>query len=61
MVWDLTDEEIEQLGSEADTTIRERADLTKKLGVLEQGLRDLDAFTARSGSGRDSAKRARHY
>ncbi|KAF3025031.1 hypothetical protein E8E14_014332 [Neopestalotiopsis sp. 37M] len=50
VVWDLTEEEIEQLGSEASSTITERADLTKKLNVLEQGLRDLDAFTARTGS-----------
>ncbi|ETS73761.1 hypothetical protein PFICI_14707 [Pestalotiopsis fici W106-1] len=59
VVWDLTDEEIEQLGSEADWTITERAELTKKLSVLEQGLRDLDAFTARSGSHKTLARRSR--
>lgn len=51
MVWDLSDEVVENLGSEDSSTVTERADLTKKLGILEQGLRDLDAFTARSYTG----------
>ncbi|KAK8090772.1 hypothetical protein PG994_000277 [Apiospora phragmitis] len=49
VVWDLSDEQIDQLGSEDDSTITERNEVTKKLGILEQGLQDLDAFTARSG------------
>ncbi|KAK8060281.1 dynamin family protein [Apiospora saccharicola] len=49
VVWDLPDEQIERLGSEDDRTIAERSEVTKKLGILEQGLQDLDAFTARSG------------
>ncbi|KAI0004030.1 P-loop containing nucleoside triphosphate hydrolase protein [Xylariaceae sp. FL0662B] len=48
VVWDLTDQEVERLGSEDDSTVNERMELTKKLGVLEEGLKDLDAFTARS-------------
>ncbi|KAI0481292.1 P-loop containing nucleoside triphosphate hydrolase protein [Xylariaceae sp. FL0804] len=50
VVWDLDDAAVQQLGSENEATIRERADLTEKLNVLEAGLRDLDAFTARGGS-----------
>ncbi|KAK6828063.1 transcriptional regulator [Apiospora arundinis] len=49
VVWDLSDAQIDQLGSEDDSTIAERNEVTKKLGILEQGLQDLDAFTARSG------------
>ncbi|KAL7625897.1 hypothetical protein AAE478_005121 [Parahypoxylon ruwenzoriense] len=49
VVWDLSDEEVEQLGSEDDGTVRERAELKKKLAILEDGLKDLDAFTSRSG------------
>ncbi|KAK8127637.1 dynamin family protein [Apiospora sp. TS-2023a] len=49
VVWDLSDEQIDRLGSEDDSTIAERNEVTKKLGILEQGLQDLDAFTARSG------------
>ncbi|KAK8080516.1 hypothetical protein PG997_008334 [Apiospora hydei] len=49
IVWDLSDEQIDRLGSEDDGTITERNEVTKKLGILEQGLQDLDAFTARSG------------
>jgi len=41
---------VELLGSEDDDTVTERAELKKKLEVLEQGLSDLDAFTARSGA-----------
>ncbi|KAK7742213.1 hypothetical protein SLS62_010764 [Diatrype stigma] len=50
VVWDLSDEQVEQLGSEDDGTVKEREDLTKKLKTLEKGLMDLDAFTARSGA-----------
>ncbi|KAK7956236.1 dynamin family protein [Apiospora aurea] len=49
IVWGLSDEQIDRLGSEDDSTITERNEVTKKLGILEQGLQDLDAFTARSG------------
>lgn len=49
-MWDLSDEDVEKLGSEDDGTVKERAELTKKLDVLETGLRDLDAFTARSST-----------
>lgn len=47
MVWGLEDEQIDMLGSEDDSTIQNRHDLQEKLGVLEDGLKDLDAFTAR--------------
>ena len=50
MVWDLTDDQVEQLGSEDDGTIKDREELTLKLQTLERGLKDLDAFTARSGA-----------
>lgn len=50
MVWDLSQEQVEQLGSEDDGTITDRQELTLKLRTLEKGLTDLDAFTARSGA-----------
>jgi hypothetical protein len=50
VVWDLTEEAIEELGSENVSTVKERADLTLKLSILEKGLRDLDAFTGRAGT-----------
>ena len=50
VVWNLTDEEVELLGSENDTTVTERAELTHKLKTLEKALRDLDAFTGRVGT-----------
>ncbi|KAK9413439.1 putative GED domain-containing protein [Seiridium unicorne] len=50
VVWDLSDDDIELLGSEDNTTITERMELTQKLNILEEGLKDLDAFTARSSS-----------
>ncbi|OTB09886.1 hypothetical protein K445DRAFT_323530 [Daldinia sp. EC12] len=50
VVWDLTAEDVEKLGSEDDETIKERTELGKKLEILETGLKDLDAFTARSGT-----------
>ncbi|KAG6361682.1 hypothetical protein INS49_009909 [Diaporthe citri] len=48
VVWGLEDEQIDRLGSEDDSTIRNRHELQEKLSVLEDGLRDLDAFTTRS-------------
>ncbi|KAL1867925.1 hypothetical protein Daus18300_006200 [Diaporthe australafricana] len=48
VVLDLDDEQIDSLGSEDDDTIEDRNILQKKLRVLEDGLKDLDAFTARS-------------
>ncbi|XXH00970.1 hypothetical protein Hte_007321 [Hypoxylon texense] len=48
VVWDFTEKDVEQLGSEDDNTVKERNEATKKLAVLEKGLRDLDAFVARS-------------
>ncbi|OTA90051.1 hypothetical protein M434DRAFT_398290 [Hypoxylon sp. CO27-5] len=48
VVWDLSDEDVERLGSEDENTVKERSELTKKLEILEKGLKDLDAFTARS-------------
>lgn len=48
MVWDLSDEAVEKLGSEDESTVTERVDVTKKLKILEKGLQDLDAFTVRS-------------
>ena len=50
VVWDLSQEQVEQLGSEDDGTITDRQELTLKLRTLEKGLTDLDAFTARSGA-----------
>jgi len=49
IVWDLLDAQIDRLGSEDDSTIAERNEVTTKLEILEKGLQDLDAFTARSG------------
>lgn len=48
VVWGLDDEQIDRLGSEDNSTIQLRQELMEKLGVLENGLKDLDAFTARS-------------
>ncbi|ROW08355.1 hypothetical protein VMCG_03240 [Cytospora schulzeri] len=50
IVWDLEDDQIDSLGSEDDNTIRDRAELQEKLRVLEDGLKDLDAFTSRPDS-----------
>jgi hypothetical protein len=50
VAWDLSDEEVERLGSEDDGTVTERAELQKKLEILEKGLNGLDTFTARSGA-----------
>ncbi|KKY37778.1 putative interferon-induced gtp-binding protein mx [Diaporthe ampelina] len=47
VVWDLEDEQIDNLGAEDDGTIKDRKDLQEKLSVLEDGLKELDAFTAR--------------
>lgn len=48
VVFGLEDEQIDRLGSEDDSTVRNHQDLQEKLSVLEDGLRDLDALTARS-------------
>lgn len=48
MAWELSDEAVELLGSENSSTVAERDELTKKFDVLEQGLKDLDAFTTQS-------------
>ncbi|KAI1452846.1 P-loop containing nucleoside triphosphate hydrolase protein [Annulohypoxylon moriforme] len=48
VIWDLSQEDVEQLGSEDDKTVKERNEATKKLEILEKGLKDLDAFTSRS-------------
>lgn len=50
VAWDLSDEQVDNLGSEDSRTVAERAELEKKLEVLEKGLNDLDAFTTRSGA-----------
>ncbi|KLU86658.1 hypothetical protein MAPG_05670 [Magnaporthiopsis poae ATCC 64411] len=47
---------IDILGAESEKTVRERAELTEMLRVLEEGLRELDAFTARSGGWRSQAR-----
>lgn len=46
VVWELSDDMVELLGSETDATIAERASLTLKREILEKGLQDLDAFTS---------------
>lgn len=50
IVWDLEDDQIDYLGAEDDNTMKNRADLQEKLRVLEDGLKELDAFTARPDS-----------
>ncbi|ROW07486.1 hypothetical protein VPNG_07085 [Cytospora leucostoma] len=50
VVWDLDEDQIDDLGAEDDTTLKNRADLKEKLRVLEDGLKELDAFTARPDS-----------
>ncbi|TVY13442.1 hypothetical protein LARI1_G008835 [Lachnellula arida] len=50
VAWDLSDEQVERLGSEDTGTVTKRAELQKKLEILEKGLNDLDAFTAQSGA-----------
>ncbi|KUI69921.1 Interferon-induced GTP-binding protein Mx1 [Cytospora mali] len=50
VVWDLEDDQIDDLGVEDDNTMKNRADLLEKLRVLEDGLKELDAFTARPDS-----------
>lgn len=45
VVWRLSDKDIEELGSEDDKTVKQRAELDKKLKVLEKGLTDLDKFS----------------
>ncbi|KAH9903861.1 P-loop containing nucleoside triphosphate hydrolase protein [Xylariomycetidae sp. FL2044] len=50
VIWDLSEQDVERLGSEDEGTVKERLELVKKLDILEEGLRDLDAFTVRSGA-----------
>ncbi|KAG4442264.1 hypothetical protein IFR05_002255 [Cadophora sp. M221] len=50
VAWELTDEQVELLGSEDDRTVKDRAELLKKEKILGQALSGLDAFTARSGT-----------
>lgn len=50
IVWDLEDDQIVDLGSEDEDTVRNRLELQEKLRVLEDGLKELDAFTARPNS-----------
>lgn len=49
-VWELDEEQIKELGAEDDETISSRTSLQEKLRVLEEGLRELDAFTGRPDS-----------
>lgn len=50
VVWDLDDDQAEELGAEDDETIQKRAEYHEKLRILEEGLKELDAFTARPDS-----------
>lgn len=50
VVWDLDEDQIEYLGSEDDSTIQNRNEYEEKLHVLQEGLKELDAFTARPDS-----------
>ncbi|KAI1764614.1 P-loop containing nucleoside triphosphate hydrolase protein [Hypoxylon sp. FL1150] len=50
VVWDFAETDVERLGSEDDNTVKERSEATKKLAILEKGLKDLDAFVARSST-----------
>lgn len=54
-MWDLDDDQIDELGAEDHTTLKSRADLQEKLRVLREGLKELDAFTARPGSSHGSS------
>ncbi|KAI0158001.1 P-loop containing nucleoside triphosphate hydrolase protein [Hypoxylon sp. FL1284] len=49
VVWDFSEDDVKRLGSEDDNTVKERNETAKKLAILETGLKDLDAFVARSG------------
>lgn len=49
-MWDLDDDQAEELGAEDDETIQKRAEYHEKLRILEEGLKELDAFTARPDS-----------
>ncbi|KAJ4393762.1 hypothetical protein N0V93_002977 [Gnomoniopsis smithogilvyi] len=50
IVWDLEEDQIDALGSEDEGTVKNRRELQEKLRVLEDGLRELDTFTARPSS-----------
>lgn len=50
VVWDLDEDQIEELGAEDDSTIQSWNEYQEKLGILEEGLKELDAFTARPDS-----------
>ncbi|KAH7407648.1 P-loop containing nucleoside triphosphate hydrolase protein [Cadophora sp. MPI-SDFR-AT-0126] len=52
VAWELSDEQVEYLGSEDETTVMERAALQKKKEILGKALSDLDEFTVRSGAGK---------
>ncbi|KAJ4420663.1 hypothetical protein N0V82_004229 [Gnomoniopsis sp. IMI 355080] len=56
IVWDLEDDQTDALGSEDEETVRNRVQLQEKLRVLEGGLRELDAFTARPNSALRASK-----
>lgn len=47
VVWDLEDDEVDDLGAEDDGTIKTRTEMQEKIRVLGDGLEELDAFTAR--------------
>jgi hypothetical protein len=44
----MEEDEVEFLGSEDESTVKQRHALSKQLSILEKGLADLDAFTSRS-------------
>ncbi|XMA13374.1 hypothetical protein WAI453_006165 [Rhynchosporium graminicola] len=50
VAWELSDEQVELLGSEDDRTVTERAELQKKKAILTKALIYLDAVTARCGA-----------
>lgn len=50
VVWDLDEDQAEELGAEDDSTIQSRTEYQGKLRILEEGLKELDAFTARPDS-----------
>lgn len=47
VVWDLDEDQINELGAEDDSTIQTRLEYQEKLRILEEGLKELDAFTVR--------------
>ncbi|PVH84492.1 dynamin family protein [Cadophora sp. DSE1049] len=50
VAWELSDEQVDELGSEDARTVNERAEQQKKKQILQKALSDLDAFTARSSA-----------